>query len=55
MKKNILIIPSWYPNKENNLVGSFFQEQALLMSNSGFDVKILYGREFDINRIDIKN
>ena len=52
MKKNILIIPSWYPNKENNLVGSFFQEQALLMSNSGFDVKILYGREFDINRID---
>lgn len=39
----VLIIPSWYPNIKNNLVGSFFQEQASLLSANGYDVKILYG------------
>lgn len=39
----ILIIPSWYPNIKNHTVGSFFQEQALLLSENGYDVKILHG------------
>jgi glycosyltransferase involved in cell wall biosynthesis len=51
MGKKILIIPSWYPNEENYLIGSFFQEQALLMHHNGFDVKILYGKISEINYI----
>lgn len=43
MIKKILIIPSWYPNIKNFTVGSFFQEQAVLLSNNGYDVKILFG------------
>lgn len=44
MQKNrILIIPSWYPNTSNYLVGSFFREQAALLLENGYDVKILYG------------
>jgi len=43
MNKKILIIPSWYPNIKNFTVGSFFQEQALLLSRNGYDVKILFG------------
>lgn len=52
MNKKILIIPSWYPNEGNELIGSFFQEQALLMTNNGFDVKILYGKKSNISYID---
>lgn len=39
----VLIIPSWYPNIKNFTVGSFFQEQALLLARNGYDVKILFG------------
>ncbi len=41
MKKKVLVIPSWYPNKIDKINGSFFQEQALLMSEE-FDVKVLF-------------
>lgn len=43
MKKRILIIPSWYPNSDNFLIGSFFHEQAALMHSNGYDVKVLRG------------
>ncbi|MEO8413528.1 MAG: glycosyltransferase [Ginsengibacter sp.] len=43
MKKKILIIPSWYASINNPIVGSFFKEQARLLSNNGYDIKILYG------------
>jgi glycosyltransferase involved in cell wall biosynthesis len=33
MRPKILMIPSWYPTKENPIHGSFFQEQALALSN----------------------
>lgn len=39
----ILIIPSWYPSRDNSVLGSFFKEQAELLSNNGYDIKILYG------------
>lgn len=40
---NILIIPSWYPSPSDKINGSFFQEQAKLVSGH-FDVKVLFFR-----------
>ena len=39
----ILIIPSWYPNIKNETIGTFFYEQAALLTNAGYDIKILHG------------
>ncbi|WP_428231310.1 glycosyltransferase [Flavobacterium sp.] len=52
MKKKILIIPSWYPNVKNDIVGSFFQEQAAFLSNNGYDIKVLYGNVTGIGYIN---
>lgn len=41
--KKLLIIPSWYPHPDNKIGGSFFQEQAKLVSDI-FDVKVLHLR-----------
>jgi glycosyltransferase involved in cell wall biosynthesis len=40
-KKKVLIIPSWYPKPGDEINGSFFQEQAKLMTEE-FDVKVLF-------------
>lgn len=48
----VLIIPSWYPNRKNNLVGSFFQEQASLLAANGYDVKILYGNIVNLSTLN---
>jgi len=32
MKKNILMIPSWYPTVDNKAKGSFYREQVLLLN-----------------------
>ncbi|GGG57413.1 glycosyltransferase [Bizionia arctica] len=48
MSKKILIIPSWYPNTDNEQVGTFFHEQAQLLNNNGFDIKILFGVEKEL-------
>lgn len=40
-KKKILILPSWYPTPDDEINGSFFQEQASLMTDE-FDVKVLF-------------
>ncbi|WP_417196212.1 glycosyltransferase [Bizionia sp.] len=48
MPKKILIIPSWYPNSNNELVGTFFREQAHLLNANGFDIKILFGVENEV-------
>ena len=40
-KKTILMIPSWYPTKENPINGSFFREQALAVKDN-FDFKVLH-------------
>lgn len=52
MDKKILIIPSWYPNSQNELVGSFFREQACLLNKNGFDIKILFGVEKQVGLIN---
>ena len=40
MIKKIAILPSWYPSPEDRITGSFFHEQARLVSDH-FDVKVL--------------
>lgn len=50
--KKILLIPSWFPNETNPLLGSFFQEQALFLYNKGFDIRILYIQEEKTNLIN---
>ncbi|WP_323789668.1 glycosyltransferase [Psychroserpens sp.] len=49
MDKKILVIPSWYPNNKNDLVGSFYKEQAQLLNKNGFDLKILLGIEHKLS------
>lgn len=38
---NILIIPSWYPSRNDNINGSFFREQAIALSKKGHNVIVL--------------
>lgn len=45
MSARLLIIPSWYPRPNDKINGSFFQEQARLVSDQ-FDVKVLFFRFF---------
>jgi teichuronic acid biosynthesis glycosyltransferase TuaC len=42
----LLIIPSWYPHPDDRINGSFFQEQARLVSGH-VDVKVLFFRFCD--------
>lgn len=35
---NILIVPTWYQNEKNSVLGSFFREQALALSKCGHNV-----------------
>ncbi|MFZ4771108.1 MAG: glycosyltransferase [Ferruginibacter sp.] len=42
-KEKVLIIPSWYPTIDNPVAGSFFKEQAELLANNGYDIKVLFG------------
>ena len=37
----ILVLPSWYPTKENPVYGAFFAEQAEALSRYGHDVSVL--------------
>ncbi|MDQ3112247.1 MAG: glycosyltransferase [Bacteroidota bacterium] len=47
----VLIIPSWYPNKDNAMAGSFFHEQATLLFENGHDIKILFGKLKAVSRL----
>lgn len=42
-KKKVLVIPSWYPSKEEPHKGTFFKEQAELMQEE-FEMKIFIGQ-----------
>jgi len=39
---HILILPSWFPQKEDPLLGIFFQEQARALIRQGLEVRALY-------------
>jgi hypothetical protein len=47
-KLKVLVIPSWYPSKENPIWGNYFIKQAEALNNYA-DVSMLY-----INRIGLK-
>jgi glycosyltransferase involved in cell wall biosynthesis len=38
----VLIIPSWFPQKEDPLLGIFFKEQALALSHQNVQVGVIY-------------
>lgn len=50
LKAKVLIIPSWYPTASNPLLGSFFQEQALVMKHL-YDIKIFYPTQIKAGRL----
>lgn len=37
---NILMVPSWYKNETNSILGSFFREQALALTKMGHQVYV---------------
>jgi hypothetical protein len=41
VKKNILILPRWYPNKEDIQLGNFIRQQALLLKDD-FAIYVIY-------------
>lgn len=41
VKKNILILPRWYPNKEDIQLGNFIRQQALLLKDD-FAISVIY-------------
>jgi glycosyltransferase involved in cell wall biosynthesis len=43
-KKTVLMLPSWYPTKQNPWNGSFFKEQALALDNY-YDFNVLLYKE----------
>ncbi len=45
---NVVIIPSWYSNGYNHVLGSFFKEQALALQESGTNITICYNEIFPI-------
>ncbi|MEX1001172.1 MAG: glycosyltransferase [Crocinitomicaceae bacterium] len=45
-KKHILILPRWYPNKTDIQLGTFIEEQALLMKDD-FHVHLIYVQALD--------
>jgi glycosyltransferase involved in cell wall biosynthesis len=41
VKKNILILPRWYPNKEDIQLGNFIRQQAILLKDD-FAISVIY-------------
>lgn len=41
MKKSILFLPRWYPNKTDIQLGTFIRQQALLLKDD-FDISVIY-------------
>jgi len=47
----ILIVPSWYPTKQNPLHGIFFKEQAEALSEYSVNVSVFYFKLYDRSRV----
>lgn len=45
---HIVVIPSWYSNDDNVVLGSFFKEQALALKESGAEVTVCYNETIPI-------
>ena len=48
---HILIVPSWYPNDEKDISGSFFREQAIALAESGHKISVAYVETRSITRL----
>lgn len=49
---HVVVIPSWYSNEKNIVLGSFFKEQALALQEIGIDITVCYNEIFPIYRYD---
>ena len=38
---HVLVIPSWYPQKDKEVVGSFFKEQVKVLASAGVEVGVI--------------
>lgn len=47
---HVVVIPSWYHNEKNLVLGSFFKEQAMALKESGVNVTVCYNEIFPIYR-----
>lgn len=47
---HILLIPSWYPATEADVVGSFFREQAIALEKHGFRVGVVAPRALSLRK-----
>ena len=45
---HVVVVPSWYSNKENFVLGSFFKEQALALKEAGVNITVCYNEIFPI-------
>lgn len=53
---HVVIVPSWYSNEKNAVLGSFFKEQAMALKESGIDITVCYNEIFPIYSYDkLKN
>jgi L-malate glycosyltransferase len=50
----VLIIPSWYPTKENPILGVFFKEQAKALRKFGCEVSVIYPEIRTIREVEPK-
>lgn len=50
-KPKILVIPSWYPNKDQTSGGSQFREQAEFFQQR-YDVRVLFGTKSELSRLN---
>ena len=48
---HIVVIPSWYPHYDGAISGSFFQEQAEALADSGLKVSVAYVETRSISRL----
>jgi glycosyltransferase involved in cell wall biosynthesis len=47
---HVLVLPSWYPETETDIVGSFFREQALALHKSGCKIGVIVPRLLSLRR-----
>jgi glycosyltransferase involved in cell wall biosynthesis len=50
MANHLCLFPSWYPEKEGDVGGSFFREQAIALSRHGHQVGVVYANIFSFKK-----
>ena len=47
----VLVIPSWYPDENDKLLGIYHKEYATAISNNNIDIDMLYISRIGISKI----